>query len=63
MAKAPKKACKGCVYCIPYYGNLDKYGKRVISRYWCIMKSSACNDPKQCVFRKGEDFKKKENNI
>lgn len=55
MAKAPKKACKGCVYCVPYYGNLDKSGKRVISRYWCIMKSSTCTDSKQCVFRKGNE--------
>lgn len=53
--KAPKRACKGCIHCKPYYGNLDKTGKRVVSRYWCITQSKTCNDPKWCMFRKEKD--------
>ena len=34
-----------------------------MAKYWCIMKSSTCTDPKHALFRNGEDFKKKENNI
>ena len=51
MSKAPKKACKGCKYCVPYFGNLTKDGRRVISRYWCTAKSVTCPDPKSCIFR------------
>ena len=52
MAKAPKKACKGCGYCCPRYGNFDKSGKRTVSKYWCVKRSTDCNDPKKCEFRK-----------
>lgn len=51
MAKAPKKACKGCKHCHPYYGNSDKSGKRTVSSYWCGKKSTNCNDPKMCELR------------
>lgn len=50
--KAPKKACKGCDYCTPNYGNFDKTGKRTPSHYWCIKQSRKCPDPKKCEFRK-----------
>lgn len=53
MANKPKKACRGCLYCTPYYGNKNKFGKRTISKYWCIKKSTTCSDPKECSFRKG----------
>lgn len=55
MANKPKKACRGCLYCNPYYGNKNKFGKRIISKYWCIKKSTTCSDPKECSFRKEKD--------
>lgn len=58
MAKAPKKACKDCGYCHPHYGNFDKSGKRTVSKYWCIKKSTVCNDPKECEFRKDNNHEK-----
>ena len=55
MAKAPKKACKGCGYCIPYYGNFDKSGKRTVSKYFCAKRLTICNFPKECEFRKEKE--------
>lgn len=50
--KAPKRACKGCWYCRPHYGNRDKTGKRTVSNYWCPERNGMCPDPKECKFRK-----------
>ena len=55
MSKAPKRACNGCLYCYPYYGNFDKSGNRIVSRYWCSKKSINCNDPKMCEFKKEKE--------
>ena len=53
--KAPKRACKGCWYCTPHYGNRDKTGKRIVSNYWCSKRNGMCPDPKECKFRKEKD--------
>ena len=58
MAKAPKKACKGCGYCIPYYGNFDKSRKRTVSKYFCAKRLTVCNFPKECEFRKEKNYEK-----
>ena len=50
--KAPKRACKGCWYCYPHYGNRDKTGKRSVSNYWCSKRNGICPDPNKCKFRK-----------
>lgn len=50
--KTPKRACKGCFHCTPYYGNVSKDGKRVVSRYWCIHYNKTASDPIKCEFRK-----------
>ena len=55
MSKAPKRACNGFLYCYPYYGNFDKSGNRIVSRYWCSKKSINCNDPKMCEFKKEKE--------
>lgn len=55
MAKAPKRACKGCWYCISEYKNKDKSGKKTISKYWCISMNTTCNDPKECRFREKKE--------
>lgn len=52
MMKAPKRACKGCWYCHPHYGNCDKTGKRMVSKYWCAKRNSTCPDPKECKYKK-----------
>lgn len=44
--------CKKCIHCHPYYGNKDKNGKRVISKYYCIKKNKSLNGRiKQCEYR------------
>lgn len=52
MMKAPKRACKGCWYCHPHYGNRDKTGELTISNYWCAKRNGMCPDPKECKYRK-----------
>lgn len=47
--KTPKRACRGCFNCTPVYGNFDRQGKRVVSKYWCTAKSRTAPDPKECA--------------
>lgn len=47
-----KNACKTCKYFTPYFGNTDKNGNRVISKYWCVKKNGFLSKfPKQCEHR------------
>lgn len=50
--KSPKRACRGCVYCIPVYGNFTKQGKRTVSKYRCSAEHKDCTDPRECKSRK-----------
>ena len=50
------KLCKSCDYCVPYWGNKTKTGKRTISRYRCIKKGMTAPSVKQCEFYKEKDY-------
>lgn len=46
------KVCKGCRYCVPYYGKKDKQGKSQISNFWCNKKCHTIHLIKFCEFQK-----------
>lgn len=46
------KVCKGCDYCVPYYGNKDKQGKSKITKFWCTKKGAAIHSFKFCEYQK-----------
>ena len=44
--------CKDCIGFTKYYGNKDKNGKAIISRYWCSIKNGTITKfPKECMFK------------
>lgn len=49
------KACKGCRSLQPYYGNKNKRGDRVVSRYWCPkINGTPKTSLKECKYKEGE---------
>ena len=50
------RACKDCIYFVPFYGTKNKQGKPTVSNYWCVKKQGFVKKfPKECKWKEEQE--------